>query len=248
MIKREKKETDINLFSFDYHTDIHEPFLAYVCDGRRVDYDKMKSLVSSIDYNDDQSILAAIKKLKHDEHIRTAIRSGIIKHAFIIAQSNHMDVPLSNEEKKRLDNLWTPESIKEMISGTYTITSRASRTYPKSEVYIPDFWTDGNENCDLILEDAFLQIHFETLSRMCKYIKPNGTIQSDYILDIDLDYFTTPNSIKPKEYRLFSKLANNAVAITVAKESVCVDMCSESRNNADDLLKELLSLIDKILS
>lgn len=245
LIKREKPNEEINLFSFDYHTDTHDPFLAFVCDGHSINYDKMQKLISSIDYRDDRSILGAIKKLKHDEHICTATKCGILKHAFIIAQNQNGDSPQSNEEKKRMDNLWTIESIENRLLGKEVITPRENRTYPCSDIYLPDFWYSGcdHENYDQFLEDSFLQVHFETLSRMSNIVEPDGTIGSDYVLDIDLDYFMTPNSICPSEYKLFSKLVKNAVAITIAKESECVDMCSEGKNTAEYLLDRLLRLI-----
>ncbi len=250
LIKREKQNTELNLFSFDYHTDTHDPFLNYVCDGYSINKDKMEELVSSINYCDNQSVLEAINKLKHDEHICTAIKCGIFKHAFIIAQNQSGDIPESNEEKERMANEWSIEGIENRTFGKEVITPREQRTYPYSDIYLPDFWYSGcdHENYDQFLEDSFLHAHFFTLSRMSNLVETDGTIRSDYILDIDLDYFMTPNSICPSEYKLFSKLVKNAVAITIAKESDCVEMCSNGKNTADDLLKKLLLLIKDILS
>lgn len=249
LIKREKRNSELNLFSFDYHTDTCNPFQYYAY-YHKLGKNKVDEMINSIKYDKDNTINEAIEFLRHDEHILTAIRSGILNHAFIIAQNQTGDVPESNEEKERLDNLWTADSIKNRILGKEVITPREKRTYPYSDIYLPDFWYNGcdHENYDQFLEDSFLQVHFETLSRMSNLVKSDGTIESDYILDIDLDYFMTPNSICPSENKIFSKLVKNAVAITIAKESECVDMCSKGKNTADDLLKKLLLLIQNILS
>ena len=248
LIKREKPNEELNLFSFDYHTDTHDPFQYYAF-YQSWDKNKVEEIINNIHFNRDNTITEAIKLLRHDEHIRTATKCGIFKHAFIIAQNQNGDFPQSNEEKKRMDNLWTIESIENRLLGKEVITPRENRTYQCSDIYLPDFWYSGcdSENYDQFLEDSFLRVHFETLSRMSKLVETDGTIRSDYILDIDLDYFMTPNSICPSEYKLFSKLIKNAVAITIAKESECVDMCSEGKNTAEYLLDRLLHLIEDSL-
>jgi len=237
LVKRELAKTPLILLSFDYHTDTHDPFLYHNY------YNPSKASIDSVDYFKDDSIKITIEKLHHDEHIKTAIQCGILKNAFIISQSGR-ETPLSNEEKYRIDNLWTDESIRKSRLGENTITPKDKRTYPESDVYITDFESNNDEN---ILNDDFLKCHFETFSRMNSMITAEGNISSKYILDIDLDYFTQPSAVKPEKIQLFSMLVRNSEVITIAKESVCVDMCSNGKANSEDLLDKMLSLIDNIL-
>lgn len=115
---------------------------------------------------------------------------------------------------------------------------------PESDVYITDFDSDNDAN---ILNDDFLKCHFETFPRMNSMITAGGNILSKYILDIDLDYFTQPSSVKPEKIQLFSMLVRNSEVITIAKESECVDMCSNGIANSEDLLDKMLSLIENVL-
>ena len=269
------------LFSFDYHTDTHEPFLREIYSHEpfyktELDFNKQKRLIADIDYNDDTSLCCAISKLHNDEHIKTAIASGIIEHAFIISQSGK-ETPESFEEEKRLKNLYSEESIKAMIDGTYSITSLEDRHYPESEIYMPDFninnyfqceetsseeekeqediFEDSSEDSntsndnysDVLIEDDFLLSYMQVLSRMSNLIESDGTINSNYVLDIDLDYFTSKKAIAPTNHKIFSKLIQNAEIITVAKESDCVEMCSEEKVTSEYLLPRLLSLIESSL-
>jgi len=76
----------------------------------------------------------------------------------------------------------------------------------------------------------------------------NGVIGSDYILDIDLDYFHTLRSIQLADTSTFYNLINNAGLITIAKESLWVDRWREQYDNNLDiktLLNKLLEHIDK---
>ncbi len=93
----------------------------------------------------------------------------------------------------------------------------------------------GSENED-ILDDGFLGRELKALVRMSDLIKENGVLERPYIFDIDLDYFTYPEAVKPVKKDIFGTLARNAEIITVAKESVCVDMCSKGKCNAEELL------------
>ena len=87
-----------------------------------------------MDYQIDETIFEAIGALNNDEHIYTAIKSGIIDHALIIAHAGK-ETPISNEEKKLIDELHSKESIAPIINGIYHITPEDERTYPESEVY-----------------------------------------------------------------------------------------------------------------
>ena len=76
-------------------------------------------------------------------------------------------------------------------------------------------------------------------------IDSDGNVKSKYILDIDLDYFHVPEAAEPMEDTIIRKLIRNASIITIAKESVCVEMCSEGRCKSEDLLQKVIRLIEK---
>lgn len=245
-LKRKYEDMPLNLFSFDYHTDIHEPFLDYCYDRKsnKLNRDKSEEMVREIDFHSDNSIRDAILKLKNDEHIKTAISCGILSHAFIIAQEGK-EKPLSYEESKRLDDMNNnTEIFLKYLLGDLKITPGELRTYPPADIYMPDF--DCYENED-ILDDSFLNRKLQTLSRMSSLINNDGILVKPYILDIDLDYFTYPEAVKPNSKRIFANLARNAEIITVAKESACVSLCSQDKCNADELLKGLIHLFNDIL-
>lgn len=240
--KRNYEGSEMNLFTFDYHTDIIEPFLRYSYDKKRdlIDEAKQSKLLNEVNYHNDKSIENAIGKLRNDEHIKTAIGCEIINHALIISHSGD-ETPKSNEERVRLDRLWTKESIMQIITNTYKITSMEQRTYPESDIYMPQF---DCESAEEILDDAFLSNQLAVLKRMSNLISSDGVMLTPYVLDIDLDYFITPKAIKPKSHHIFTNLVRNAELITIAKESVCVDMCSNGTANSDYLLNEMIRLLE----
>lgn len=241
------------LFSFDHHTDTHDPFLDY-CYYHK---ENMQNLISIIKFNDESSINDAVLKLRNDEHIKTALQIGLFEKAFIISHSNTFDdVPMSVQEKERMEKVkrHDMEYMMQCINGDYGITPRAERTYEESEIYMPPFVAEGiygygGENDDDVLEDDFLAEKMIILSRMCPdIVSAEGEIKCDYILDIDLDYFHTMKSINPLSKRIFSQLVKSAKAITIAKETACVELeRSEETVTSDILLEKLLKLLEIIL-
>lgn len=245
-VKRENDENEIILLSFDHHTDIHDPFLAYAYNksGGKLNYDLMNKLIGNIDYHDNASIAEAIDKLKNDEHIKTAIRCGMLNHALIIAPTGE-ETPQSYEEKKRIDELRSAEAIMQLVDGTYRITPMEERTYPKSDIYMPNYLFDSDEEESDVLRDRFVGRHLRELSRISGLVNDDGTVNRKYILDIDLDYFHVPEAAEPREHELIGRLIKNAEIITIAKERICVDMCSEGKCNSGDLLEKIMRLIEK---
>lgn len=251
-LKRNNIKDEIMLISFDHHTDILEPFQYYSNSNEDIE----KKLLKKIDYQDDQTIIDAIKYLRNDEHIKTALSADIISNTFIISHSNSFDFPESIEEKERIKKLQQCdlELIRAYFEGKEIITPREKRTYPKSNIYMPPFFTDnacehGDEYDDKVLEDAFLIDKFEILSRMCPdTIGSDGTIYKKYILDIDLDYFHKMKALVPQSSKIFTKLVQKAEMITIAKESVCVEMVrTEDNITSDVIMNQLEKLLESIL-
>ncbi|ASA23422.1 UPF0489 family protein [Paenibacillus donghaensis] len=259
-----KINEELVVISLDHHTDTHSPFLSFVYNnsknkGEQKEKELVKSLIKAIDYRDQNTVYNAIMKLKHDEHIYTAIETKIINKAFIISHDNYSDEPQSLEEAKRL-SLHKTDPIKFFFREG--IASRP-RTYPFATVYMPPyepetelsimngFSTFSNLDIDnIVLEDDFLFDKFKILNEMCPaVVSDKGTFSVKYILDIDLDYFHSNLSIEPKSCSVFYNLIRNAEIITIAKESVCVDLLKHNNEdiNSGALLEKLFSHIRKAL-
>ena len=245
-------EEDLILFSFDHHTDILDPFLHYSNANESI----QEKLLGKIDYTNEKTIIEAIKNLRNDEHIRTALVTGIISKAFIISRSNTFDFPQSIEEEERLKK-WQQgdlKLIKDSINGKNIITPREKRTYREADIYMPPFFKenvyDNEEYYNMILDDSFLSDKFEVLSRMCpSIIKSNGEILKKYILDIDLDYFHKVKNLEIKSMDIFAKLVRNAEIITIAQEPICVEIVREEQNLTSSIIMDrLLKLLTSILN
>lgn len=246
-IKADNINSKLVLLSLDHHTDTHDPFSHYCYYNN----EKMENIISKIKFNDKSSINDAVLKLRNDEHIKTALKIGLFDKVFIISHSNTDDVPMSVQEKARLEKLEKndPEYMMQIIEGDYGITPRAERTYEDSDIYMPPFVAEEYEGENDVLEDDFLSEKMVILSRMCPdIISAGGEIKCEYILDIDLDYFHTMKSINPISKRIFSQLAKSARAITIAKETAYVELVrSEETVTSDMLLEKLLKLLEFIL-
>jgi hypothetical protein len=97
MIKREAPERELFTLTLDHHTDVVEAFRG----NRRV---------SSGAWQDEKSVADAVGKLKHDEHIDWAVKSGLICAAAVVA---HVDStkPASDKIVVRRDSRFPDEII-----------------------------------------------------------------------------------------------------------------------------------------
>lgn len=71
-------------------------------------------------------------------------------------------------------------------------------------------------------------------------------MDAKYILDIDLDFFHTRKSIHPLDISVFKNLIDNAIAISIAKESNFIESWKTKYDDSlsvDYLLENLLELI-----
>lgn len=246
------------LFSLDHHTDTHIPFLNECYVDERIGHNSKlaKKYVEEIDFRKMATIENAIKKLRNDEHIKTAIEADIIDKAFIISYNNTTDFPLSYEENKRVEN-WMEIHICDMEGKEHPL-KKISRpfNYPNENIYIPSIYSSNtSEQIDLFnmaIETNFLREKFQIFSEMSpENVKLRGFTKK-YILDIDLDYFHTQKSIKPYDNSFFIDLVKNAEIITIAKESVCIDLLKEEYGISDEidsnyLLDKLLDLFNRLL-
>jgi len=247
--KRKMPEERIYLMSFDYHTDTIDPFLRY-CNN---DADKMKCLLEKVDYQKVDSIKDAIQNLKNDEHIRTAVGTGMIDGVYIVSFQGS-EIPCSYEEEERLKEPFAEKYLRKIIAHENVITPQLERTYPQVKIHCAEFmpwgiYERGDEYDSEVLEDSFLTEKFQVFSRMSpEIIFSDGTIKGKYILDIDLDYFRKLSALTPKHYQIFSNLVKNSEIITVAEEPVCVELVrTDTDVNSAILKQKLLDLLTNIL-
>ncbi len=209
------------LITLDHHTDTSSPFRNYLkkltADPERQAQEQQK-LLKQIDFRNPASVLEATKLLSHDEHILTALQTGIIGGAFVVAQ-NARDTELSVYQQYRV--------------CCYSV----ARENPSSLATI--------DECDRVLESSFLQSALNHFEKILAQDSVSGPLfENAYIFDIDLDYFNTKKSIAPIDRAVLLHLANRAGLITIATESDHVLKCArEDHVRSEDLLQSLTHIL-----
>ena len=220
IIKRQSKKQ--NLLTFDNHTDTAPAFCRYLYRNKA---EKLDSLISRIKVDDIKSIFDAIRKLNNDEHVDTAIKCGIINKAFVISHDGSFDKPSSYEFETMcndIDYLMCKKPLPKV------------QTYPDSNIYIVG--TSGYLDDDNCISDSFLSHMLEKIQNMYHI----SIMKSNYIFDVDLDYFHTYESLKQNDNEYFKHLLSQATAITIATEP---DFVKEEISS--DLLLEILLDLSK---
>ncbi len=217
------------LLTLDHHTDTSKPFRKAI--GKKIkslglEYSEaeflklQKDYFENLNYNNPDSVDYAVENLSHDEHVVTAIKSGIISSALVIAH-NALNTDLETYKNHKIICSTVPEEI-----NTKGI---------KKPIF----------NC--VLESEFLKNSIDYFNSITDLAKEIRLLDGPYILDIDLDYFNTFDSIKPKEDSFFKQLAKNASLITIATEPEYVKICAaESGLTADYLLSEMNRILEDI--
>ena len=95
------------------------------------------------------------------------------------------------------------------------------------------------------IESDFLNYQLAVVSQMSETSGLGAFKQSQYVLDIDLDYFHSDESIKPKDSKTFNSLIRNAQALTVAMERGCVETLKLEGEQIDSEIL-LVQLLDHI--
>ena len=198
------------LLSFDRHTDTHPAFLR---DFSRVHPGVVNpeaaalhrnSQISSIDRMNVDSVQRMVPLLHHDEQIDAALGSNIIKTAVIISHNEHQDTPSIHLP---LDGSSEHQAI--VLGYAVGLCDRQKEEFDPLEM----------PYCDDILESWYLRGKLLALESFLADIEMPNFEGSDYILDIDLDYFLTERSIAPADPECFHNLISGALAITIARES-----------------------------
>lgn len=252
-----------NLITIDHHTDTHEAFLGYACMEKyehRVEDEQVlrQQLTAKIDWNSDASLLEAIEKLRHDEHINAATASGVVEHAFCIQLSDSSGYQSIEEEAFAANRHARWPNLPSLPVPTRPLTYLAT----EDRIYvIPAMCFVGctakphNDVCLIrhandIIEARYLEDQLSRGSEISACVGLANLEKAPYILDIDLDAFHSRKAITPDDSSTIYRLIKNAVAITIAIEEQCVKELWHDVNNqmnASDLLAELKRHIHQAL-
>lgn len=237
----------VRLLTLDYHTDTHPAFLSYACQQFPAHHvaapeewgPLASSEVAAIQIGDDESVELAVARLRHDEHIDAAVRSGILDLAFVVANGDNGHI-VSNEQLA-LDRASGPGLTITTDGRSITIPGPRRQAEPPFTYTIPDNrivvlprrhdypWLEWDEDDrsyrDAAVDSRFLTERLELIDTVCSTAGVPGLFERPFVLDIDLDYFNTQRSISPGDTHVFHDLIRRAEVITIARETTCVEHC-----------------------
>lgn len=229
-IERRKLTAAPYLLTIDHHTDTNEAFRSHVfisaCEGRAVDKDALATeLIADLDWSVDESVAEAIGKLRHDEHIHAATKSGMLNASFSIQLSDQDGHVEPNED------------------GIYVVPHKCAIGCLK-QVY--------DDECVIhhaleIIESPYLDDQLDRIADITQGLGLPNIESLPYILDIDLDAFHSIKAANPDDASTFYRLIRGALAITIATEPDWVKEVWKDEDNepsADQLLKIVLGHID----
>lgn len=207
----------LNVLTFDEHTDTHPPLWAYCIHVLNHDekalidsLDKLKanlsrSTIDSFYERTDEYLNSFHQRLKHDEHIATAIYLNIIQKAYVCSSS-------SSNPKMLISN----ENLQQLYKNIVPLESPFVRMSYPSEFSKCSFFCDFAE----LQRKVSVNLDNDTIDNIMVQLP----LDIDFILDIDLDYFQSPFILDKKYYSLssFCKLIKRAKGITIAAETNCV--------------------------
>ncbi len=195
-----------NVITLDYHTDTHPAFLNHCYHDKS---NSAESILQSFS-NGKMSLSDCINMLNNDEHIDFAIRANLINKVFVLPSGGSGGNGYINKNifDGRHQNVFQGQGI---IECAYSCLPDCNKNGHDDDCLI--------EFSDNVLTDRLL---VPAMEKVVHYIPD---FFDSYILDIDLDYFRTCESLNKNNISRFKWLVKNAEAITIAKESACVEMC-----------------------
>lgn len=237
---KENGNNKVNLLTLDYHTDTKPCFSGYVfskygTSGSEKDKQNLiDSEVKSLKGMSETDIDRAIKNLKYDEHIFAAIKANIINSAFVICHDCGSSIKSDQKIQRNKEIEKIECDVQRMLEyrkpvpepHTYSCPEDRIIVLPKScSEYSNADDTEGFDRpySDSVLESSFLNPRLAFAKDVSFKAVKEGFGNLEYILDIDLDYFRTEKSIEPSDNSGFYSLIKNALCVTIARESSCVE-------------------------
>lgn len=220
------REYGMHLLSFDCHTDFHKAFI------RKSGTPSANYAYSSVRHNSYlkkhipcNDVEAAIKDLENDEHIDFAIRSGIVKIAFVFSHSNN-----TFRDTRVLS---IPTGEKPLVQAE--IFSYCEVAHPLATPYPYNDTTEA-KMARLIASD-------EVLNEVIKTFGEYGFNHDNYILDFDCDFIRDREAMMHGRFQTLKELIRGAKAITIAREPGCVYECSGGTLSYEEIETWLVDLI-----
>lgn len=239
-----------NLITLDFHTDTHEPFDYYLYEIEVAESQReaeRSRLLDGIDYTKVESLRQAIDKLKHDEHILAAIQRDIIAAAFLVIQSSATFTSVLESEKVPSDGAIARMSALQDVQLSPTEKDKSvffAEVVCASECKKRPCDEECNKiNRRQVIESASLERYLEELDSKARAAGIHLPREIPYILDIDLDCFSSMSSIEPVDSALFHKLIREAEAVTIAIERECTRYCWHDGDSLD--IEALLGKVKK---
>lgn len=241
---------ELALITLDYHTDTQPAFKRFANDGNR---SKMESRIaerlSQIDVRDNQSVFEAAVDLANDEQIDAAMRLKLFNAAFCFNQQNKTTPSIAGNHNTKPDWL----SLIDWDSPEDLVVS--DRIFEVGEAYAIG-WTgsvrDGAWDrpfADQAIESVMLKQLISRANSLAGSMDIPDLREQAFVLDIDLDYFRTMDSLAPKDPSAFHELIRRAKAITIATEPSFVKTLGlEDKLTADFALARVTEHIDSALA
>ena len=230
------------LLTLDHHTDCHPAFLRATHVGRDMlgrnpNWEsEAESMVRNLNRTNSESVKMATLQLRNDEHIDAAIQSDILSYAYVINLSNGqtksleenqyceqmcLEARLSRQERGLPDPMHpkppftyrTPENSIFMCSRMCAVGCQVSPHDEQCE----------RKHANQVIESVYLDEHLHDFACMSRSAGVSRLQDAPFILDIDLDYFHTLQSVRPVDPRTFHELIRRSIAVTVALEPQCVE-------------------------
>ncbi len=262
------RELGSHLLSFDYHTDFHKAFLRSSCTSSSAQIGVRPYTIENhnlvlkkhIGRMDEKAIEAAVNDLRNDEHIDFAIRSGMIKRAFVFScffstfkDGRVLRVPpappivMSYDQVQMMMELnsLAPKLLKDATeseadvssdtlvgnSVEHGIVSYSESCHPLLE------GKNESERAKLVTTDGVLNAVLETF---CEH----GFNKDNYILDFDCDFIRERGARTHGQFQTLEGLIKGAKAITIAQEPDFVRECSGQTLSYEDVEGWLVALIN----
>lgn len=196
------------LLTLDHHTDTHPAFYrqAYGAHTMAFPFDALRRhWIAELDFADPASVEVAVQRLRHDEHISAALNVKIFAAALVVAiDGTSPTYSLEYEYARRTGQPLPPRPHRYHI--------------PDPKIFRLGTQSELMEFPERVIGSRFLAKTLAEADNIMSVLGRGKLFDEDYILDIDLDYFTSPAALQPTQKRVFHRLLTDARAITIARE------------------------------